>query len=276
MRHHGRAQDAGGEQDRSRAVEAGHEAAQHAARVGTDVQRVVKEAQQDHPQEARDRELEAAVAPGLQPEDREGDDAGDQPRGEQRHAEQEVERDRGAHELRQVGGHRDQLRLDPQAPGHRTREVLPAQLGQVAPGGDAHLGRQVLDEHRHQVRGQDHPQQQVAVLRAARDVRGEVPGVDVGDAGHEGGAQHGQRAPNAPTAADELERGRPGEGDGARVHARGRRRRVHDCTSTRIACARAPPSTCTSAPKRANSGPSNGCLSTIWKRLPGAMPRSAR
>src|SRR2546430_7232577 len=30
-------------------------------------------------------------------------------------SEQQVQRDRGAHELREIGRHRDQLRLDPQA-----------------------------------------------------------------------------------------------------------------------------------------------------------------
>ena len=115
-----------------------------------------------------------------------------------RHAEQQVERDRRADELGQVGRHRDELGLDPQAPGDRPREVLAAQLGQVAPGGDADLRRQVLDQHRHQVGGEQHPEQQVAELRAAGDVRGEVAGVDVGDAGDERRAEDREGPADAP------------------------------------------------------------------------------
>ena len=62
---------------------------------------------------------------------------------------------------------------------------LATELGQVAPGGDAELGRERLDQHRHQVAGDDDPEQQVAELRAALDVGGEVAGVHVGDAGDE-------------------------------------------------------------------------------------------
>ena len=49
-------------------------------------------------------------------------------------------------------------------------------LGQVAVGDDAELGRQVLDQHRHQVRRQDDPQQQVAELRAACMLVAKLPG----------------------------------------------------------------------------------------------------
>ena len=129
---------------------------------------VVEEAEADDAEEAGDRQLEAAVALRLQREDRERDHGGDQARGERRHAEQEVQRDRGADELGEVGGDRDRLGLHPQAPGDRAREALAAQLGQVAAGGDAGLGRQVLHEHRHQVRGDDHPDEQVAVARRRR------------------------------------------------------------------------------------------------------------
>ena len=77
------------------------------------------------------------------------------------------------------------LRLDPQPQVTGRGKRVAAQLGQVAARGDADLGRQVLHEHRHQVRGDDHPDQQVAVLGAAGDVGGEVAGVDVRDGGDE-------------------------------------------------------------------------------------------
>ncbi len=74
------------------------------------------------------------------------------------------------------------------------REVVPAQLRQALPGGDAGLGREVLDEHGHQVADHQHPDQQIAEARSGRDVGGEVAGIDVGDGRHEGRAEQGQRA----------------------------------------------------------------------------------
>src|SRR5207244_1950020 len=62
-------------------------------------------------------------------------------------------------------------------------ERLAAELGQVLAGGDPELRRLGLDHHRDQVRAEHDPEQQVAVLRAAGDVRREVAGVDVGSGG---------------------------------------------------------------------------------------------
>ena len=66
-------------------------------------------------------------------EQRERHYRGHQTGGQQRQPEQQVERDRGADELRQVGRHRDDLGLDPQAPWHRPREVLAASSGRLRP-----------------------------------------------------------------------------------------------------------------------------------------------
>jgi hypothetical protein len=78
--------------------------------------------------------------------------------------------------------------------------VLAAQLGQVAPGRHAHLRRQVLDEHRDEIRREDHPEQQVAELRSAADVRREVAGIDVGDRRDERRSQQRQPARRADTS----------------------------------------------------------------------------
>ena len=42
-----------------------------------------------------------------------------------------MDADGGAEELRQVGRHRDRLRLDPEEERHPARELLAADLGQV-------------------------------------------------------------------------------------------------------------------------------------------------
>ena len=131
---------------------------------------------------------------------------------------------------------------------HPAREVLAAELGQVAAGDHADLGRQVLDQHRHQVGREDHPQQQVAVLGAAGDVRGEVARVHVGHRGHERRAEQRQAVAHAAAGPQALERARlerrrrralgagsPGDSglDGALIG-----------DTARIARVSAPPSTC--------------------------------
>ena len=247
VRHHGRAEDADGQQHAVGAVEARDQPGGELARVDADLQQVVHEAEEDDAEEAGDRELEAAVAARLQLEDREGHDRGHQAGRERRHAEEQVERDRRADELGQVGRDRDRLGLQPQPEGDGLLEVLAAQLRQVLAGGDAGLGRQVLHEHRHQVRGDDHPQQHVAVLGAARDVGGEVAGVDVGDGGDEGRAEQRDPPADAPARAG-LAAARECGGSGARRWRRARPRSASadSRARTRIEVASWPPSACVS------------------------------
>ena len=152
MRHDGRADDPDREIDRSGAVEVRDEPVRGAARRRADLQRLVEEAEQDQPEQRGDRELEAPEAVPLQLEQRERDHAGDEAGRQERHVEEEVEAERRADELRDVGRHRHRLGLDPEPPGDRARVVVAAQLRQVAVGDDAELRREVLDQHRHEVR----------------------------------------------------------------------------------------------------------------------------
>src|SRR4051794_10183950 len=157
--------------------------------------------------------------------------------------------------------------------------MLAAQLRQVLAGDDADLGRQVLHEHRDEVRRDQDPDEKEAVLRAAGDVGGEVARVDVGHRGHEGRSEQRDPPAELPARAHAREVTDADERrwkDGGVSPCRGGRRRVHAPTSTRIAWARSPPSGCTSPPKRTNSGPPNGCRSTTSKAAPGVTPRSPR
>ena len=156
------------------------------------------------PTNAGDHRLERPEAEALQTENRERRHAGDHGGRKEPDAEEEVKADRRAEELCEVRRHRDHLGLHPQADRGAVGEPLPADLGQVASRGDAELRRQRLDQHRHQVRGDDHPDERVAELRAAGDVRGEVAGVDVGDAGDECGAEERQEPERAIAAQDPL------------------------------------------------------------------------
>ena len=189
-------------------VEARDQAGGQLGRDQVDAQHGDQEAEQDHPEQPGDGQLERPVAAGLQGQQRERDDSGDHTAGEQRDAEQQVQRDRAADHLGQIGGDGHQLGLHPHAPRHPAREVVPALLRQVAPGGQAELGRQRLDEHGQQVGRDDHPEQQVAELGARGEVGGEVAGVDVGDRRDEGRTEQGQ--PAQPTALADLGGGRAG------------------------------------------------------------------
>ena len=202
MRHHRRADDPGGEQDALGAGEAwDHQVLGDFVRRRLGVEQLEREGGDDDADQGGDPRLEPAKAHLLQGEDREGAGAGDHPGGEERNAEQQVEAERGADHLGDVGRHRDQLGLQPEADRGPSREGLPTQLGEVATGRDAQLRRLGLDQHRDQVRRQYDPEQQVAELGAAGDVGGEVAGVDVGDRGDEGRAEEGPDPAEAPAAA---------------------------------------------------------------------------
>jgi len=102
VRHHGGAEDPGGQVQRARAVCARYEAAQRGGSRRADPERLVEEAGDDEAEQRCDRQLERPVAAGLQPKDAEGDDAGDQPGGQQRDSEQQVQPERGANKLGNV------------------------------------------------------------------------------------------------------------------------------------------------------------------------------
>ena len=73
--------------------------------------------------------------------------------------------------------------------------VVPAGLGQVAPGDDPQPRRERLQEHRHQVARQDHPEERVGEARAPGDVRRPVAGVHVAHRHQEPRAGEGQQLP---------------------------------------------------------------------------------
>ncbi len=84
-------------------------------------------------------------------------------------------------------------------------ELVTAVLGKVVSAGDAQLRRQRLQQHRHQVAGNDDPQQGVAKLRATLDVGGEIARVDIGDAGNERRSHERQYLFQAPLPATALQ-----------------------------------------------------------------------
>ena len=80
----------------------------------------------------------------------------------------------------------------------RTRVMVAAGLRQIAPGDDAQLERQILQQHRREIRDQNDRKQQIAELRAACQVGCPVAGVHVADRDQQAGADEGQQcAPEA-------------------------------------------------------------------------------
>ncbi len=192
VRHHGRAEDAGRD-DADRAVRPpGHEALGEGDGVDAGAEGDVPDPDDDHGEQARDHELEPPVAGQLQPEQRERDSAGHEATEEQRHAEEDLQRDGAADHLGDVGRHHDELGLRPQQPDDPGRVPVTAELGEIAPGRQAELGGQALHEDGHHVGRDDDPHQGVPGDPAGGEVRREVARVDVGDGSDESGAQQEQ------------------------------------------------------------------------------------
>ena len=205
VRHDRRAEDADSEEDRLRALELGEDGVlrdREERRVR--VEHLDDVAEADHADHCGDRGFERPEPETLQPEDPEGRDRGEDRGREEVDAEEEVEPERGAEELGEVGRHRDHLGLDPEKHRCAPREALAADLRQVHAGGDAELRRERLDEHRHEVGGDDHPDERVAELRPSGDVRREVARVDVGDGGNEGRPEKRQEPELAAALEDPL------------------------------------------------------------------------
>ena len=120
VRHHRRADDPGGEQDALRPAKPGMNSASATARVGVAEEHLEDEAAMTTPTipaiTASSCGSRAAGASGSR-RCRPGDEAGR----EQRDPEQEVEAERRADYLGDIGRHRHHLRLDPQ-PDRRPRE----------------------------------------------------------------------------------------------------------------------------------------------------------
>ena len=208
MRHDGRAEDAGGEEDALRGVEAGREEAlDDARRRRLGEEDLEGEGSDNHAHERGDHGLQPPEAALLQSENGEGREPRDDAGGKEGEAAEEVEPESGPDQLGEVGRHRDRLGLKPEPDRDRPGETVAAHLGEVPPGRDAELGAHRLDEHRHDVRGQDHPEEQVAVLRARGHIRREVAGVDVRDRRDERGPEkRPEGAEPAPPACQRLRR----------------------------------------------------------------------
>jgi hypothetical protein len=221
--HDGRAEHRGREKHRAAAVEARDQPVGEGDRIGRGDEEPGEEADGDHAEQADDHVLEGTLPEaGLHGEQAHRYGADDDPTHQQRESEQDAQGDRPAHDLGDIRRDRHGLRLQPEQQARAPAQGRPEMVGEGAPGDRAELRREVLDEHRHEVRDHEHPQQQVAMTRARGDVRGDVAGVHVRDGGDEGRAQQAQRAPGTARAAPSTGSARRA----TRVRTRGRAGRL--------------------------------------------------
>ena len=154
-----------------------------------------QETEPDHTEEPGNDGFQRAGAVSLQAKDGEGRNSGEDPGREQGNAEEEVQANRRAQEFGEIGGHRHQLGNDPLATGEPSWTPFADELREVLAGGNPQLGGKGLDQHRHQVGGDDDPDQHVPEIGASLDVGREVSRIDVSHGRNEGGAEVGHHLP---------------------------------------------------------------------------------
>ncbi len=220
VRHHGGADDAHAQQQAA-VAQRRDQAGAGGGRAAPDGKQIVSEAEEDQAEQGGDGQLETPVAALLQHQDAERHHGGDQPGGQQWQPEQQVQPDRRADELGQIGGHRDQFRLGPQA-----RTVARPRRG--APGtaaGRSRLGRHADLRRPGTARSMaigsasttdPRPAHAARSSRARGEVGREVARIHVGHRGHERRAeQRGHTAQPQPAGARQGQRERPVPGGGA-------------------------------------------------------------
>jgi hypothetical protein len=227
VRHHGRPDDPGRQVRAAGAGQPGHQPRPDLGDADPGDQRRIDEADPDHAQGGEDHRPEQSVPAHAAGQHDAGRHHHDHRTGRQRQPDQQVQRDRPADDLGQVGHHHHDLGLQPHGQPDRGRHRTAAVLGQVAPGDQAELARQVLHQDSHGTGRDHHPQQRRAEAGARRQVGGHVARIHVGDGGQERRPQRGDRKPPpdrpGPGPAQVLRRPGRGQLRGRRVTAAERR-----------------------------------------------------
>jgi hypothetical protein len=184
VRHHRGAEDAHGDKKHRRIrddLELGREAAEHRHDAGFGENDFRQETPADHHNERDDERLNVAKALVLKKHHEQYVERGDAHAPDQRDAEEQIQRDGRADDFREVARADGRFAEQPEHDGDGLGVMVPAGLGEVAPGDDAELGAERLQENRHEVRDQDDGEERVAELRTAREVGGPVAGIHVAD-----------------------------------------------------------------------------------------------
>ena len=194
VRHHRRAQHRHGRVE-APPVNAGNQAGQHPHGIRFRHEDLGAEAHRDHHDQPQYERFQIANPQFLQRQHEQRIERGDQDRRQQWNVEQQVQRDGRAQHFGQIAGDNGDLAQEPECDIHPARIGLAARLGQISAGDDAQLRSQRLQQDGHGVRHDQHPEQLVAEVRAAIQVRGPVARVHVPDADQIRGAGKRQHLP---------------------------------------------------------------------------------
>src|SRR5947207_3195793 len=165
-----------------------------------------RETAADNKDERDDERLDVAKAFVLKKQNEQNIQRRDADTGEQRQAEEQIERNGRADHFREIAGGDRDLANHPEKKRDRLAEMVAASLGQVAAGGDTELERERLEQDRRQVRQHDDREERVIVFRAARQVRGPISRVHVTDGDEK------SRTGESDEFAEEARGGRNDEG----------------------------------------------------------------
>lgn len=158
MRHHGRAEDAGGEDDAVCAFETRDgDAVADFGPVRVREERLERKGQDDHQHHGGYRRFEGAVPPPLHFKDGEARKCRDDGGRNHADAEDQVQAECRSDEFGKIGRDDDELALDPEEDRRLFREAVACHFREITAGRDAELRGHRLDQDRHQIREGDHP-----------------------------------------------------------------------------------------------------------------------
>ena len=184
VRHHGGPENADRDVEHLRVGEdlrGRDESPRHGAHVRLRDEQFEQEAPA-HDRDERDHErLEHAEALVLQVQHDQHVDGGDRDAHGERDPKEQIEGDRGADHLGEVAGGDGDFAQHPEAKGDGRRIVIATGLREITTGHDTKLGGESLQEHRHQVRQQDHRQQGVAEARPTGEIGRPIARVHIPD-----------------------------------------------------------------------------------------------
>ena len=109
---------------------------------------------------------------------------------EQRQAEQQPQCDRPADHFSEISGDGNDLGLHEKHVSAGITHPLPQDLRQGFPCDNTKLRALILDEYAHQIRHNQHPNQQIAVSGSRRDIRRDIARINIGDRGDERWAEN--------------------------------------------------------------------------------------
>ena len=201
VRHHRRADDPEGDDQRAHARQAGNErSARDGSPIGPREQNLEQEAAEHGAHQGEDDRLDLSEAEAGEPQQHEHVEPGDEHAELQRQVEQQVQGDGRADDLGEVAGDDRDLAEKPEGDRGGLPVVVAAGHREVLARREAQPGAEHLEELGNEARQQHHPEQGVAVPRAAAEVGSPVAGVHVADA-DEVSRSHEREEPPKPSRA---------------------------------------------------------------------------